>query len=96
MADILRYSIYTTGEDKKKGNELTKVEEGMALCKVVLGSENMKFHNLFHPVWGQLFKSGYQDSRFAQQVASYACIYTSHPSNLYQVCMVRTGLEQNI
>eukprot|EP01084_Bolivina_argentea_P254710 428271_1 len=90
IADILRYSIYTTGEDKKKGNELAKVEAEQALCKAMLGNENMKYHNLFHPVWGQLFKSGYQDSRFAQQVASYACIYTSHPSNLYQMSGDRT------
>ena len=31
--------------------------------------ERLETHNLaFHPVWGQLFKAGFQESRFAQQV----------------------------
>ena len=32
---------------------------------------------MFHAPWGQMFKTGYQDSRFAKQVSDYACIYTS-------------------
>ena len=39
-------------------------------------------HEAFHEVWGQLLKTGYQNSRFAHQVERYACIYTSHVSNL--------------
>jgi len=39
-------------------------------------------HTAFHPQWGQLFKAGHQNSRWAQQVADYACLYTSHATNL--------------
>ena len=39
-------------------------------------------HEAFHPVWGQLFKTGYQNSRYAHQVERFACIYASHVSNL--------------
>ena len=39
-------------------------------------------HEAFHEVWGQLLKTGYQNSRFAHQVERYACVYTSHVSNL--------------
>jgi len=39
-------------------------------------------HMGFHPQWGQLFKAGHQNSRWAQQVQDYACLYTSHASNL--------------
>ncbi len=81
--------MYTKDKDKTKGGELAKVKAEQDFCKAMLEGEIVKFHNLFHPIWGQLFKAGYQDSRFAQQVASYACIYTSHPSNLYQVRRVR-------
>jgi|LauGreDrversion4_2_1035121.scaffolds.fasta_scaffold00174_3 HAD superfamily 5'-nucleotidase-like hydrolase len=35
-----------------------------------------------HPVWGELMKVGLERSRFADQVADYACIYTSAVSNL--------------
>ena len=37
---------------------------------------------MFHNVWGQLFKAGYQNSRFAHQVERFACLYTSKVNNL--------------
>lgn len=39
-------------------------------------------HQEFHPVWGQLLKTGHQNSRFAHQIERFACLYTSHVSNL--------------
>ncbi|CAN1835806.1 Cytosolic purine 5'-nucleotidase [Linum perenne] len=36
----------------------------------------------FHKVWGQLMKTGYQNSRFAHQVERFACLYTSQVSNI--------------
>lgn len=39
-------------------------------------------HGAFHPVWGQLLKTGYQASRFAHQIERFACIYTSRVGNL--------------
>jgi HAD superfamily 5'-nucleotidase-like hydrolase len=41
-----------------------------------------EYHRRFHPIWGQIFKTGYQNSRFAQQVEVYACLYTSRLTNL--------------
>ena len=35
-----------------------------------------------HPVWGELMKVGLERSRFADQVADYACLYTSSVTNL--------------
>ncbi|KAL9360976.1 hypothetical protein Peur_049099 [Populus x canadensis] len=32
--------------------------------------------NKFHKVWGQLMKTGYQNSRFAHQVERFACLFT--------------------
>ncbi len=34
-----------------------------------------------HPVWGELMKTGFENSRFADQVRDYACVYTSRVSN---------------
>lgn len=39
-------------------------------------------HEGFHPVWGQLLKAGHQNSKWAQQVETYACLYTSRVTNL--------------
>lgn len=41
-----------------------------------------RHHRRFHPVWGQLTKSGYANSQFAHQLERFACIYTSHVANL--------------
>jgi len=39
-------------------------------------------HKRHHAVWGQLTKSGYANSQFAHQLERFACVYTSHVSNL--------------
>ncbi|GAB4817277.1 hypothetical protein N2152v2_004323 [Parachlorella kessleri] len=39
-------------------------------------------HETFHKVWGQLMKTGYQNSRYAHQIERFACTYTSHCTNL--------------
>ncbi|XP_008444714.1 uncharacterized protein LOC103487969 isoform X1 [Cucumis melo] len=39
-------------------------------------------HRQFHGVWGQLMKTGYQNSRFAHQVERFACLYSSQVTNL--------------
>ncbi|ERN17467.1 5'-nucleotidase domain-containing protein 4 isoform X2 [Amborella trichopoda] len=39
-------------------------------------------HRKFHRTWGQLMKTGYQNSRFAHQVERFACLYTSQVTNL--------------
>ena len=36
----------------------------------------------FHPIWGELLYSSLVKSRFANQIESYACLYTSKISNL--------------
>jgi hypothetical protein len=46
-------------------------------------------HSLFHQEWGQLFKAGQMDSRFAKQVAEYACIYATRASDLGGVSPTR-------
>jgi len=40
------------------------------------------FQGKFHSIWGQLLKTGYQNSRFANQIGRFACLYTSHVGNM--------------
>ncbi len=42
-------------------------------------SENLA--RRFNPYWGSLFKQGTSQTRFASQLESYACLYTSRVSN---------------
>ena len=41
-----------------------------------------EFQGKFHTIWGQFMKTGYQNSRFANQIGRFACLYTSHVGNL--------------
>jgi HAD superfamily 5'-nucleotidase-like hydrolase len=44
--------------------------------------EIRKYHLGLHAIWGELMKTGRQNSRFAAQVENYACLYTSKLTNL--------------
>lgn len=50
--------------------------------RVALRRSMKKYHQNFHHTWGQLMKTGHQNSRFAAQVENYACLYTSKLTNL--------------
>jgi len=65
--------------------ELSKAREELKAVKESYSEDLRLFHEAFHPVWGQIFKVGYQNSRFAQQVENYACLYTSKVSNFGMV-----------
>ncbi|CAI8599994.1 unnamed protein product [Vicia faba] len=75
----------------KNPDAVTKQKLSSALDKLELERERMrlihqeaqrKLHLGFHEPWGQLMKTGYQNSRFAHQVERFACLYTSQVSNL--------------
>ncbi|KAK9108851.1 hypothetical protein Sjap_016911 [Stephania japonica] len=59
--------------------DLQSQRENVRLCHQETQRE---FHQKFHMVWGQLMKTGYQNSRFAHQVERFACLYTSQVTNL--------------
>ncbi len=39
--------------------------------------------NALNPLWGMTFKEDHENSRFGEQVAHYACLYTSRVSNFF-------------
>ena len=42
--------------------------------KAELSREQLAYHERFHENWGQLFKTGYQDSRFAKQARRFGSL----------------------
>eukprot|EP01031_Cornospumella_fuschlensis_P036247 gene36247-43971_t len=68
------------GEDVTE--ELLRAEQLAEKLKTHLHNVNEEYNQKFNKYWGQLFKAGNQDSRFAKQVMDYACLYTSRASNL--------------
>jgi HAD superfamily 5'-nucleotidase-like hydrolase len=53
--------------------------------KKVLIQLDDRLESAFNPTWGSIFRDGYQQTRFADQIQQYACAYTGRISNLYLV-----------
>ena len=62
--------------------KLVELEKRLQDVRATLNAELNDYTNAFHPVWGAVMKTGNQNSRFAAQVESYACLYTSDFTNL--------------
>ncbi|XP_057793997.1 uncharacterized protein LOC131010525 isoform X2 [Salvia miltiorrhiza] len=63
-------------------SELDKLECEQERARLSHQQAQRVCHQKFHKVWGQLMKTGYQNSRFAHQVERFACLYTGQVSNL--------------
>eukprot|EP00268_Persea_americana_P020069 TRINITY_DN2033_c0_g1_i3.p1 TRINITY_DN2033_c0_g1~~TRINITY_DN2033_c0_g1_i3.p1 ORF type:complete len:659 (-),score=116.18 TRINITY_DN2033_c0_g1_i3:264-2240(-) len=71
------------GEKKQKlSSELNELESQREEVRRHHQEAQRQIHHTFHKVWGQLMKTGYQNSRFAHQVERFACLYTSQVTNL--------------
>lgn len=69
--------------------EIQKIEENInassqsaSLIQEDIVASIRERSGLFHPIWGEIMKVGLERSRFADQIDSYACLYTSKVSNL--------------
>lgn len=73
-------------EDTDNGSDVVELLLNLREQREALKMRHRKLlqshHEAFHPIWGQLFKTGYQNSRYAHQIERFACLYTSHVSNL--------------
>ncbi|KAK1427307.1 hypothetical protein QVD17_15990 [Tagetes erecta] len=69
-------------EKEDTSSKLEILEVQGARVRAAHQESQRSYHQKFHPVWGQLMKTGYQNSRFAHQVERFACLYTSQVGNL--------------
>ncbi|KNA19410.1 hypothetical protein SOVF_061850 isoform A [Spinacia oleracea] len=78
----LKFGDLTVDQKQNLSSSIDRLESQRE--KVRLGHQQIlcKCHQKFHMVWGQLMKTGYQNSRFAHQVERFACLYTSQVTNL--------------
>ncbi|KAF3446316.1 hypothetical protein FNV43_RR11495 [Rhamnella rubrinervis] len=69
-------------EKQNLSSKLFELESQRELVRCSHQQAQRELHQKYHKVWGQLMKTGYQNSRFAHQVERFACLYTSQVSNL--------------
>ena len=84
--------LSSLGVPQEPGSSATDVQDCEAMlseiraeqksCSAELRAAIQQHHEAFHPVWGRIFKAGHQNSRWAQQVENYACLYTARAVNL--------------
>lgn len=78
----LKFDEISGPEKQKVSSELDDLEARREQVRLSHQEAQRENHQKFHKVWGQLMKTGYQNSRFAHQVERFACLYTSQVSNL--------------
>ncbi|XP_042459288.1 5'-nucleotidase domain-containing protein 4-like isoform X1 [Zingiber officinale] len=78
----LKFDIFDANRKQCLSNELDKLEIQREKVRRLHQDAQREFHQKFHKVWGQLMKTGYQNSRFSHQVERFACLYTSQVTNL--------------
>ena len=76
-------------EGARLGGALADALKAQAAAREAVQAASDAWHGCFHPRWGQIFKAGHMDSRFAKQVADYACVYTAEASTLGAVSPTR-------
>ena len=82
--ELSAYGDLLRMENNEKTDEtaqiLNEIEHDDEIIKTKLTEIAEKYHSAFHPVWGQMFNAGYQDSRLAFYVQNYAW-YVIHNFN---------------
>ncbi|MCO5611335.1 hypothetical protein L7F22_065588 [Adiantum nelumboides] len=78
----LRFEQLNSGDLDKIKAEIKSLEDQRDTVRELHRHAQRLCHQKFHTTWGQLMKTGYQNSRFAHQVERFACLYTSQVTNL--------------
>lgn len=73
---------YLAKESEKLTQRAAEKEAELASLDVAIKGMTEARAARVHPLWGELMKVGLERSRFADQVADYACLYTAGVTNL--------------
>jgi hypothetical protein len=65
--------------------EISATEARREAQKELADQLDQRLEAAFNSRWGSIFRDGYQQTRFADQIQQYACAYTGRISNLYLV-----------
>jgi len=60
---------------------LGKVSANLTDILVKINKLEATLDAAYNPMWGELFREGTENTRFADQIKDYACLYTSRVSN---------------
>ncbi len=81
-ATINHYDI-TRHERKIKRETIMKLFEEIDELNTQISVQLTELKKYFNPYWGEILRAGAEESRFAEQVERFACIYMAKVSDLY-------------
>ncbi len=81
-AKINHYDI-TRHEKKIKRETITKLFDEIDELNSQISIQLTELKKYFNPYWGEVLRAGSEESRFAEQVERFACIYMTQVSDLY-------------
>jgi len=65
-------------------SKINKLFEQMDKLNTKISEHLKEYKIFFNPYWGEILRAGYDESRYAEQVEKYACIYMTKVSDLYK------------
>ena len=83
--ELNEYYQYVEKANRKKKESKSKIGELFEEIETVnrkISKNITEYHKFFNPYWGEMMRSGLVESRFADQVEKYACIYMTKVSDL--------------
>ncbi len=81
-ARINHYDI-TKHEKKIRKDTIFKMFDEIDEINTHISAKLTELKKYFNPYWGEILRAGSEESRFAEQVERYACIYMTKVSDLY-------------
>lgn len=71
-------------EDPENYNkeDINKIYAEIDRYNTQISDQLEQYKNFFNPYWGEMMRAGQEESRFADQVEKYACIYMTRVSDL--------------
>lgn len=82
VANGLEISSYKQKKDHPAHLNLDKVMQQLDEINDKISNLLDAYRNFFNPFWGEMMRAGQEESRFADQVEKYACIYMSSVTDL--------------
>jgi len=82
-AEINRYDISPVGNRGERRKIITSLFERIDRINAEISEKLVALKKYFNPYWGEILRAGLEESRFADQVERYACLYMTRVSDLY-------------
>ncbi len=79
---LSKLDLKTLDDEINRGLEYVgKIGNNLTDILVKLNKLEAAIDAAYNPMWGELFREGTENTRFADQIKDYACLYTSRVSN---------------